>query len=389
MKLLIVSETLYEGGAEIFVLRLARGLKRNGIDVTILNMNAAYENHKLTATFPEVPIVRMKMPLVKVLDKIDEWLMRLKIDFSVKYYFQLKTLARKYAKKYTIIQSNYSRIDLLFSKLRGSYDFKHIVSVHGDYSDQYYRGLKKETTGWLHTPEKIKTITNAADALVVVSEEQKKFFIDLFAVPAEKIRKIYYGFEYYGKPVSPTPGPKPFTIGMVARGTAQKGWQLMIDAFLQLPKGSKLVLIGGGDYMDRLKEQYRQETSIIFAGYQSNTIEWLQDFDVFALPSLYPFESLPNAIIEALYCGKPVIASNTGEIEAMLTDSDTGEKAGYIIDMKDQVKATDEIAEHLKYLSRHPEQLQKFSQTAKRCFEKFRLEKSVNNYLNLYEQLSR
>lgn len=46
MKVLIVSETLNEGGAEMFVLRLARRLKGSGTDVTVLNMNAAYETGK-------------------------------------------------------------------------------------------------------------------------------------------------------------------------------------------------------------------------------------------------------------------------------------------------------------------------------------------------------
>ncbi|NOT52688.1 MAG: glycosyltransferase family 4 protein [Chitinophagaceae bacterium] len=388
MKVLIVSETLNEGGAEMFVLRLARRLKGSGTDVTVLNMNAAYENRKMTAQFPEVPVIRMKMPFLKAVEKLDEWLMRLAIDFSFRYFFQSKIIKKKFAKQYDVIHTNYSRIDHLFARIKRKTDsFRHLITVHGDYSDQYYRSEKGERTGWLNVKKKIRLITDNADEIAVVSEEQRSFFTSLFNVPPQKIYKIYYGFESLSTENIPSAKSDPFTIGMVARGTGQKGWQLLIDAFLKLPPGCKLVLAGGGKYMDALKEKYKDHSNILFTGFHPNPAELIKTFDVFVLPSQYPYESLPNAIIEALYCGKPVIASRAGEIEAMITDESTGEKAGYVIDISGTSKATEELYKHLFYLSRHPEQVKAFSEVAKRCFNRFRMDICVDAYTELYKKM--
>ncbi len=386
MKVLIVSETLNEGGAEIFVLRLAKRLKRSGVDVTVLNMNAAYENKEMTAQFSEVPVIRMKMPLTRVIDKLDQWLMRLGIDLSIKYFFQSRIIKKKFAGNYDIIHTNYSRIDHLFAKVRKKTNsFKHLITVHGDYSDQYYRSEKREQTGWLDPKKKIELIADTVDEIAVVSEEQRNFFTAVFNVSSQKIHKIYYGFESTLVINDQENKNTDLTIGMVARGTAQKGWQLLIDAFLKLPSG-KLVLTGGGEYINELKEKYKDHSTISFTGFHPNPVEIIRSFDVFVLPSLYPYESLPNSIIEALYCGKPVIASRVGEIEAMITDT-TGERAGYVIDITDKNKAVEELYQHLLYLSQHPEQVKALSVIAQRCFNKFSMDVCADAYTKLYQKM--
>jgi glycosyltransferase involved in cell wall biosynthesis len=55
--------------------------------------------------------------------------------------------------------------------------------------------------------------------------------------------------------------------------------------------------------------------------------------DLFVLPTLFPFESLPTVIIEALSCRLPVIATWVGEIEKMLSAGPAGEKAGMLVDL--------------------------------------------------------
>ena len=62
MKILIVSDTLLEGGAEIFSLRLCRSLINKGVDATVLLMNAHYENRKMTSGFADINIKRLQIP---------------------------------------------------------------------------------------------------------------------------------------------------------------------------------------------------------------------------------------------------------------------------------------------------------------------------------------
>lgn len=85
---------------------------------------------------------------------------------------------------------------------------------------------------------------------------------------------------------------------------------------LQRPDAA-LVLVGAGSYVDELRRRPLPEGAIL-AGFSANTLEYVQHFDVGLLPTLFPHESLPTVVIEYVYCGKPVIASDVGEIEQMI-----------------------------------------------------------------------
>jgi glycosyltransferase involved in cell wall biosynthesis len=50
---------------------------------------------------------------------------------------------------------------------------------------------------------------------------------------------------------------------------------------------------------------------------------WLQAFDLFCLPS-YANEGVPQALMQAMACGLPVITTDVGSIGEIVTDGDTG-----------------------------------------------------------------
>jgi len=62
--------------------------------------------------------------------------------------------------------------------------------------------------------------------------------------------------------------------------------------------------------------------SITFTGYVENVYEYLQASDIFIFPS--ENESLSNALIEALACGLPCLASNIGGIPDTVKDNQNG-----------------------------------------------------------------
>ncbi|MBI5739844.1 MAG: glycosyltransferase family 4 protein [Nitrospirae bacterium] len=61
----------------------------------------------------------------------------------------------------------------------------------------------------------------------------------------------------------------------------------------------------------------------------SDISKWLSASDIFVLPSHY--EGLPNAVLEAMACGLPVIAARVGGIPEAVADGETG----LLIDSKD------------------------------------------------------
>jgi glycosyltransferase involved in cell wall biosynthesis len=50
---------------------------------------------------------------------------------------------------------------------------------------------------------------------------------------------------------------------------------------------------------------------------------WLQAFDVFCLPS-YANEGVPQALMQAMACGLPVVTTPVGNIEEIVADGETG-----------------------------------------------------------------
>lgn len=386
MKVLIVTETLNEGGAELFLLRLARGLIKAGVEVQVVSLNSRFENKDMTDLYRDVPIKRFSLPFFPVIEFFDKAILRLGIDFSLRYFLQGRQL-KKLSEGFDIIHSHYIQVDYLITAIRKEITCRHIVTVHGDYSSQYDSYRKGELRLWLRLDKKLKQLSKYVEQWVVLSEEQRNFLKEKMTIPGDKIRKVYNGGYAYETSINQENDNGIFTIGMVARGTQQKGWQLLIDTFLRLPANCNLLLVGGGEYLDRLKSNYSEEKRILFTGFQADTVSMMRHMDVFVLPTFYPFESLPNVISEALQCGLPVVATDVGEIRQMITDAETGNEAGFVIKTKDQQPDAEELYDRLKYLYDHPDERMKMAVIAKAASKKFDMEKCIAAYQQLYREL--
>lgn len=100
-----------------------------------------------------------------------------------------------------------------------------------------------------------------------------------------------------------------------------KGYDFLLKAFAQVratrPR-ARLLIIGDGPKAARLREiganlglrcgKPSDDAEVIFAGMQPEPLRYVRLGRVFALPSRY--EGLPNALIEALATGVPVLASD-------------------------------------------------------------------------------
>src|SRR5947209_8251421 len=106
MKILIVSDTLLEGGAEIFSLRLCNSLIKKGLNASILLMNAHHENKKMTSGFSGLSIKRIRIPFPNLIEKLDHWLFRLGIDRSIKTTIQ-KNKIKRFIKDYDVVHTNF------------------------------------------------------------------------------------------------------------------------------------------------------------------------------------------------------------------------------------------------------------------------------------------
>lgn len=117
-------------------------------------------------------------------------------------------------------------------------------------------------------------------------------------------------------------------IGMVSRLHPSKGHRDLIQAFTLLAAEMKdvvLLIVGNGELRRNLESQVDAcglNGRVRFTGHRNDVPDLLGAMDVFAHPSQW--EGMPNAVMEAMAAGRPVVASRVDGIKALITDGETG-----------------------------------------------------------------
>ena len=174
------------------------------------------------------------------------------------------------------------------------------------------------------------------DHYVAVSESVKRYIIDKSRISNEKISVIYNGVNI--KSQDNTYGQKvkvPLTIEnedrilmTVGRLHKQKGHCYLIQAVSKVRKEFpkvKLLVTGEGEEENNLKKLVKSldlTNEVIFAGLRSDIEGILPMAEIFILSSLW--EGLPNALLEAMAAGKPVVATKVGGIPEIVVHGETG-----------------------------------------------------------------
>ncbi|WP_371580188.1 glycosyltransferase [Streptomyces sp. NBC_01314] len=95
----------------------------------------------------------------------------------------------------------------------------------------------------------------------------------------------------------------------VGRLCRQKGQEVLLEAWSTVARrvpGARLVLVGDGPDRDRLRALAPK--SVLFAGAVADVVRWYQAADLVVLPSRW--EGMALAPLEAMACGRPVVATD-------------------------------------------------------------------------------
>lgn len=151
-------------------------------------------------------------------------------------------------------------------------------------------------------------------------------------IPPSLIRTIYEGIDLslYPRKTAPNPHQAGYQIvvGTVAHLSPEKGLRFLVEAAALIPSvGSRLrfVIVGEGQCRGELEDLVREKglsECFSFTGFQDRTVQSTRSFDMFVLPSLS--EGLSSAILTAMACSLPVIATNVGGIPELIKNGDNG-----------------------------------------------------------------
>jgi exopolysaccharide biosynthesis WecB/TagA/CpsF family protein len=181
----------------------------------------------------------------------------------------------------------------------------------------------ERSLGWKYrlVPLAYKLLHHSADAIVAVSRGVANDLCDFANMPRSKISVIYnpvIGPDFAAQ--SDGAAPHPWFVArtcpvfvFIGRLTAQKDAVTLLLAMQRLLRRQKarLILVGAGEDLGKLRSMAEQRDighAVEFVGFQSNPLPWIRHADALVSPSRY--EGLGNAIIEALACGTPVIATD-------------------------------------------------------------------------------
>ena len=211
---------------------------------------------------------------------------------------------------------------------------KVIYNPHGWAFNETTKGIKKKIKHEIFkTAEKIGTIFT--NEIICISDFEKNTALKNKIASENKLKVIYSGidFEEFRQSNEITRLdvgiPKDaFVIGNVARITETKAPDTFVMAAKIIKKyipTAFFVMVGNGDLEDKIKLQIKAnhlDDCFLLTGWVNNPNNFMDLFDVGMLLSRW--EGLGLVLLEYMFLGVPIIATNVGGIPNVIEDKENG-----------------------------------------------------------------
>ncbi len=175
-----------------------------------------------------------------------------------------------------------------------------------------------------------------------------------------------------------------FVITYAGRLDKNKGVETAIFALEKILKEKEnplLLILGDGPEKINLTERVSTMNlgeRVLFKGFVDDVASYLKSSDIFIFPSLR--EGNPNAVLEAMSCGIPVVANSIEGIKDIISDG----VEGILV----YSKSPDEFAEKVLCLSRNSSlRINMGKEARKKILTRFGSKAVVDRYLELYGKL--
>lgn len=288
---------LYEGGAERVILNLAKGVAERGYLVDLVLARA------------EGPYMSQVPPCVRLID--------LK---AARVLTSLPSLIRylRSEQPTTLLSALFANVIALMARRLSGLPQRLVISEHNTLSSVMHNQpdlrwqLYPKMAGWLYP---------GADEIIAVSNGVAEDLARTTTVPRQRIQVVYNPVvttELYQKSKMALDHPwfepgEPPVIVAVGRLTPQKAFDVLIRAFSQVRnrRPVRLLILGEGEdrpLLESLIKQLGLERDISLLGFVQNPYPYMAHAALFVLSSRW--EGLPTVLIEALYLGTPIVATD-------------------------------------------------------------------------------
>lgn len=302
-RLAIFLPGLYDGGAERVMLNLAAGLVEFGFDVDLVLAQA------------EGPFLDNVPASVRIVELNSEHLSAQRTLFSLPSLVRYLRSERPDA---MLSSLNYANIIALWAKRLAGVPLRLSISEHNTFSRE-----REQLTGqyrWL-LHGLMRRFYPQADTIIAVSEGVADDLASVLGIPHEHIKVIYNPVitpelqtKKEARPEHPWFGKnQPPVVLAAGRLTKQKGFDVLIRAFAEVrsQRVVRLLILGEGEDRSALIDLLRGldlEQDVALPGFVSNPYSYMANASLFVLSSRW--EGLPTVLVEALYCGPPIISTD-------------------------------------------------------------------------------
>lgn len=234
------------------------------------------------------------------------------------------------------------------------------------------------------------------DRVTAVSEEVRAFCIQQDSLSPKKVVTLYNGIDLKKvaaarngtelRAAEDLIGISPVII-TVAHLRRVKGIDILLNAAARVcrefPKANFLVVgkVLEPQYARELQHQTRAlglTDRVRFLGGRSDVLSLLKMSDIFCLPSRS--EGFSNALLEAMACGLPCVATRVGGNAEAIQEGCNG----FLVDSQD----AELIADRILWLARNPEGARQMGTASREIVQrKFTIEAQTEQLIHLYQRL--
>jgi glycosyltransferase involved in cell wall biosynthesis len=357
-RLAIFLPGLYEGGAERSMLNLAEGISARGYSVDLVLARA--EGPYMEQIPNTVRLVDLKAP---------------RVLGSVSALIRYQRLERPAA----LLSAMFANVIALWARSISGVPLRLVINEQNNLSSLV---TNKNDLRWKLYPKLAGRFYPWADNIIAVSNDVATDLARVSKIPNKLIQVIYNPVvtpDLLNKSKALLEHPwfkdgEPPVILAVGRLTDQKAFDVLIQAFsfVRKERPARLLILGEGENRSALESLIKRlglEQDVDLMGFVQNPYPYMAHASLFVLPSRW--EGLPTVLIEALYLGAPIIATDCpGGSREILKDG----RYGRLIPMDAPLVLAESIIKSLKECRISP---------PKESWQPYDLDFITDRYINL------